>query len=189
MHQSELENIIRLSDSKKIVCHFQNGQELQLSRSSCKVKNGICCADTFFIPCSEIMYVIATSKEDGPTLEVKPKVRRKTVSLQEKHVLWQELKDCGYRAPFSGRTIPESKLKEGDLITIEHIIPLSRGGSDNFENMTLEFADVNNERGSLLPSEYKKKLQKKERKRYNRDVTLLWKRKAISKKKYQNLIK
>lgn len=189
MQQLEFENIIRLSGSKNIVCHFLNGQELQISKGSCKIKDGICCADTFFIPCSEIMYVTATLKEDGQSSDAKPKVRRKTVSLQEKRLLWQELKVCGYRAPFSGRPISESDLANSDLITIEHIVPLARNGSDSLENMTLEFADVNNKRGSLLPSEYKKRLRNTEQKRYNKDIAFLWKRKAISKKKYQNFIK
>lgn len=189
MQQLEFENIIRLSDSKNIVCHLQNRQELQLTKSSCKIKDGICCADSFFIPCSEILYVTATLKGEVPVQDAKPKVRRKTVSYQEKHKLWQELKACGYRAPFSGRPISESDLANGNLITIEHIVPLARNGSDSFENMTLEFAEINNKRGSLLPSEYKKNLQKAEQKRYNKDIALLWKKKSVSKKKYQNFIK
>lgn len=189
MQQLELENIIRLSDSKKIVCHLQNLQELSLSKESCRIEYGICCADSVFVPCSEIMFVTQPSKSEPLVTEAKSKVRRKSVSLQEKRLLWQELKVCGYRAPFSGRPISEPDLANGNLITIEHIVPLARNGSDSFENMTLEFADINNKKGSLLPSEYKKRLRKAEQKRYNKDVALLWKKKAIPKKKYQNFIK
>lgn len=189
MQQSELENIIRLSDSKEIICHLQNRQELLLLKGSCRIEYGICCAESVFVPCSEIMFVTLPSKLEHLATETKPKVRRKSVSLQEKRLLWQELKVCGYRAPFSGRPISESDLANSDLITIEHIVPLARNGSDSLENMTLEFADVNNKRGSLLPSEYKKRLRKTEQKRYNKDIAFLWKRKAISKKKYQNFIK
>ena len=55
--------------------------------------------------------------------------------------------------------------------------------------MTLEYANINNEKGSLLPSQYKKRLTKAERKRYNRDINKLYQKKMISKEKFRNLIR
>lgn len=50
---------------------------------------------------------------------------------------------CGIVMTFSG---------EGPLqATIEHVIPLNRGGLDNFNNMRLAHKKCNNERGDNMP--------------------------------------
>ena len=61
--------------------------------------------------------------------------------------LYEELKDNGYKTPYSDIYIPREKLfsKEYD---IEHIIPKARLFDDSFSNKTLEVRSVNIEKGN-----------------------------------------
>lgn len=61
--------------------------------------------------------------------------------------LYEELKDNGYKTPYSDTYIPREKLfsKEYD---IEHIIPKARLFDDSFSNKTLEVRSVNIEKGN-----------------------------------------
>ena len=61
--------------------------------------------------------------------------------------LYEELKDNGYKTPYSDTYIPREKLfsKEYD---IEHIIPKARLFDDSFSNKTLEVRSINIEKGN-----------------------------------------
>ena len=61
--------------------------------------------------------------------------------------LYEELKDNGYKTPYSDTYIPCEKLfsKEYD---IEHIIPKARLFDDSFSNKTLEVRSINIEKGN-----------------------------------------
>lgn len=181
MQQSELKIILSQITSENVVFHLHNRQELSLKKSSCQIKDGICRSESCFIPCSEILYITSPWANS--------KTKRKQFDLETREQLWEELKQCEHRALFSGRVITKKDLENTSLVTIEHIIPLSCGGTNDLDNLTLEFVDINSKRGCLLPSQYKKKLSKAERKRYNHDIALLWGNRAISKDKYLNLIK
>lgn len=181
MQQSEIDTIIHLISSNSLVLHLRDRQEIELKKSDILLEKDICHTDNLYIPCSEISHISVV------TSDPKPKIKRKTVSQEIRLKLWQELKECGYKALFSGRVIAKENLMNHDLITIEHIVPLALNGSDCIENMTLEFADTNKEKGCLLPSQYKERLTKAERKRYNRDVNKLYQKKLITKEKFKNL--
>lgn len=183
MLQADLETILRQTTSKAIECHLYSHQSVILDKATFRIKDGICRSGAHFIPCSEVSHISIV------TPELKPKIKRKPVSQEIRLKLWQELKECGYKALFSGRVITKEALMNHDLVTIEHIVPLAQKGSDCVENMTLEFVDTNNARGSLLPSQYKKRLTKAERKRYNHDINKLYQKKMISKEKFRNLIR
>lgn len=61
--------------------------------------------------------------------------------------LYQELETNGYRTLYSNQYIPQEKLFSKD-IDIEHILPQARLFDDSYSNKTLEFRDVNIEKGN-----------------------------------------
>ena len=67
--------------------------------------------------------------------------------------LWQELAPNGYKALYSNKEISYEQIFSKD-IDIEHIIPQSRLFDDSFSNKTLEFRDVNIEKGNATALDY-----------------------------------
>lgn len=67
--------------------------------------------------------------------------------------LYQELEHNGFKALYSGRYIPREKLFSKD-IDIEHIIPQARLFDDSFSNKTLEWREVNIEKGNRTALDY-----------------------------------
>lgn len=67
--------------------------------------------------------------------------------------LWEELKGNGYKALYSNRYIPKEKIFSGD-IDIEHIIPQAVLFDDSFANKTLEYRDINLQKGKMTAYDY-----------------------------------
>ncbi|MCM1168315.1 MAG: type II CRISPR RNA-guided endonuclease Cas9 [Bacteroides sp.] len=70
-----------------------------------------------------------------------------------RYKLYEELKGNGYHAPYSNKYIPREKLFSKE-IDIEHIIPKARLFDDSFSNKTLEYRDVNIEKGNKTAYDY-----------------------------------
>lgn len=104
-------------------------------------------------------------------------------------ILWQELESCGYVAMYSGRFIHREDVENGDLIMIEHIVPTAKGGTNDLDNLTLEYKDFNAKKGCMPPRAFMKTLKKSEQRRYNRTVTELYTKGIISKTKYSNYMR
>lgn len=52
-------------------------------------------------------------------------------------------------------------LNQGDSPSLDHVIPVSRGGSNYFENLLLVHRDCNGERGDQSPTAELIKMQKR----------------------------
>jgi CRISPR-associated endonuclease Csn1 len=70
-----------------------------------------------------------------------------------KHRLWLE---CGRMCPYTGRIINLTDCFSSE-VEIEHIIPLSRGLDDSFNNKTLTYCETNALKGSMTPIEFLQK--------------------------------
>ncbi len=70
-----------------------------------------------------------------------------------RYKLYEELKDNGYKTLYSNKYIPREKLFSKE-IDIEHIIPQARLFDDSFSNKTLEYRDVNIEKGNKTAHDY-----------------------------------
>ena len=70
-----------------------------------------------------------------------------------RYKLYEELKDNGYKTLYSNQYIPREKLFSKE-IDIEHIIPQARLFDDSFSNKTLEFRQVNIEKGNKTAYDY-----------------------------------
>jgi CRISPR-associated endonuclease Csn1 len=70
-----------------------------------------------------------------------------------RYKLYEELKNNGYKGLYSNKYIPREKLFSKD-IDIEHIIPKSVLFDDSFANKTLEYREVNIEKGDLTAYDY-----------------------------------
>ncbi len=57
----------------------------------------------------------------------------------------------GYRCQYCGRTSPELKLRES--LTRDHVIPLSRGGSNDWTNVVTACSPCNTRKANRLPAE------------------------------------
>ena len=73
-------------------------------------------------------------------------------------LLWRD----GRRCAICGR-----KIKDLDDLTIDHIVPLAKGGKNTLENYQLAHKACNEAKGSMLPEEHVKILK------YNRRRILL----------------
>jgi 5-methylcytosine-specific restriction endonuclease McrA len=69
---------------------------------------------------------------------------RKLSRLEQRKYIYSKNKRCG----ICGHDV------RFDDSTIDHIIPLSRGGSDSFKNMQLAHTACNSAKGNHLPTEY-----------------------------------
>jgi len=67
--------------------------------------------------------------------------------------LYEELAPFGYKAPYSGRHISRTILFSKE-IDIEHIVPQAMVFDDSFANKTLEFREVNIEKGNLTALDF-----------------------------------
>lgn len=81
----------------------------------------------------------------------------KTVSRNDivRYKLYMELSENGFKTLYSNKAIPKEKLF-GKEIDIEHIIPQSRVFDDSLSNKTLEYRDVNIEKGNQTAYDYVK---------------------------------
>lgn len=70
-----------------------------------------------------------------------------------RYKLYEELKDNGYKTLYSNKYIPREKLFSKE-IDIEHIIPQARLFDDSLSNKTLEYRDVNIEKGNKTAHDY-----------------------------------
>lgn len=69
------------------------------------------------------------------------------------------------RCYYCGREVLEIPFKKGqkkprNAATIDHIIPVCRGGEDKIDNMVLACHACNNEKGNMSLKNFKKKKQK-----------------------------
>lgn len=67
--------------------------------------------------------------------------------------LYEELESNGFKTLYSNKYISREALFSRD-IDIEHIIPQARLFDDSYSNKTLEFRDINIEKGSLTARDY-----------------------------------
>lgn len=72
-----------------------------------------------------------------------------------RYKLWQELAPIGYKTLYSNKEISPSKLFSKE-IDIEHIIPKARLFDDSYSNKTLEFKDVNIDKGEKTAYDFVK---------------------------------
>ena len=78
---------------------------------------------------------------------------RKTDILRYR--LYEELRENGYKTLYSDKYIPRDKVFSKD-VDIEHIIPQALLFDDSFSNKTLEFKDINIEKGRRTANDYVK---------------------------------
>ncbi len=77
------------------------------------------------------------------------KVPEKNIILSRKNILRRD----GHRCQFCGR---------GDLsLTLDHVLPVSRGGEDTWENLVCACVDCNNRKGDRTPEEASMPLRRK----------------------------
>jgi len=82
-------------------------------------------------------------------LSVFVRVPHKKIILSRKNILRRD----GHRCQFCGR---------GDLpLTVDHVIPLSRGGEDTWENLVCACVQCNNRKGDRTPEEVPMTLRKR----------------------------
>lgn len=106
-----------------------------------------------------------------------------------KYLLYEELKANGYRGLYSDRVIKPSDLFDGGVCTVEHIIPLSKSDDNSYSNKTVEFADINMDKGSMCPVDYIDIRQGGDGvAEYTGRVMKLYRKGAISKRKCENLL-
>lgn len=102
--------------------------------------------------------------------------------------LYDELKENGYKTLYSNKYIPKDMLFSKD-IDIEHIIPQALLFDDSFGNKTLEFKDINIEKGRKTANDYVKgKYGDEYYSGYRLRVDDLRNRGAISEKKRKYLL-
>ena len=70
-----------------------------------------------------------------------------------RYKLWEELEGNGYKTIYSNRYIPKEKIFSGE-IDIEHIIPQAVLFDDSFANKTLEYRDINLQKGKMTAYDY-----------------------------------
>jgi 5-methylcytosine-specific restriction endonuclease McrA len=77
------------------------------------------------------------------------RVPYKKIILSRKNILRRD----GHRCQYCGR---------GDLpLTLDHIVPLSRGGDDSWENLSAACVQCNNRKGDRTPDEARMPLRRK----------------------------
>ena len=102
--------------------------------------------------------------------------------------LYEELKENGYKTLYSNKYVPREILFS-DEIDIEHIIPQSLLFNDSYGNKTIEFKDINREKGRETAYDYVlAKYGEEGLKNYILRVEDLYKRGIISKTKRANLL-
>lgn len=101
--------------------------------------------------------------------------------------LYEELGNNGFKTLYSNKYIPREILFSKD-IDIEHIIPQSRLFDDSFSNKTLEYRDINIEKGNDTAADFvRAKYGESGMKEYEARVDSLFKSGAIKKAKATKL--
>lgn len=102
--------------------------------------------------------------------------------------LWKELENSGYKSLYSNKYIPKEKLFSKD-VEIEHIIPQARLFDDSFANKTLEYSDVNREKGNSTAMDYvHNKYGAEEAENYRQRVQKLYNDGFLGKTKKEHLL-
>ena len=70
-----------------------------------------------------------------------------------RYKLYEELKEYGYKTPYSNTYIPKEELFSNKF-DIEHIIPKARQFDDSFNNKTLELKEINIDKGNKTAYDY-----------------------------------
>ena len=82
-------------------------------------------------------------------LSVYVKIPYKKIILSRKNILRRD----GHRCQFCGRTdVP---------LTVDHVLPVSRGGEDSWDNLVCACVDCNNKKGDRTPDEAMMSLRRK----------------------------
>lgn len=103
--------------------------------------------------------------------------------------LYEELKNNGYKTLYSNLFIPQEILFSNS-IDIEHIIPQSVLFDDSYSNKTLEYKDVNIEKGNKTAWDYvASKTDPEGLEQYKGRVESLFQSGAINAAKYKNLLR
>ena len=76
------------------------------------------------------------------------RIPHQTRSLSRKNIMMRDRHTCQYR----GRTAPVNEL------TMDHVIPRSRGGASTWENLVTSCIECNNKKGNRTPDEAGMKL-------------------------------
>lgn len=106
-----------------------------------------------------------------------------------KYKLYEELKNNGYKTFYSNQYIPADKLFSRE-IDIEHIIPQAVLFNDSLSNKTLEFRDINLEKGKDTAFDYvKNKYGESGLEDYKLRVNHLFESGGISRTKRDNLLR
>lgn len=114
-----------------------------------------------------------------------PNVRKADII---RYRLYDELKDNGYKTLYSNKYISPSILFSKE-IDIEHIIPQALMFDDSFANKTLEFRDINIEKGRKTANDYvKEKYGDKGYEEYRLRIDDLANRGIISERKRKYLL-
>lgn len=104
-----------------------------------------------------------------------------------RYKLWQELSTQGFKAMYSEKEISNPF---DDRITIEHIIPKAKYFDDSYSNKTLEYKDVNIDKGNLTAYDFMTQHYGAARaEQYKAKVDKLLADKIISKSKHDNLLR
>lgn len=72
---------------------------------------------------------------------VSPKTKREKISAGTKRNLWQKSKDCFFC---------KRRIESFSEASIEHVIPLGKGGSNRMNNLALSHEKCNHERGNSM---------------------------------------
>lgn len=111
---------------------------------------------------------------------------RKTDILRYR--LYEELRENGYKTLYSDKYIPRDRVFSKD-VDIEHIIPQALLFDDSFSNKTLEFKDINIEKGRRTANDYvKDKYGEEGYTRYRLRVDDLSNRGVLSERKKKYLL-
>lgn len=106
-----------------------------------------------------------------------------------KYKLYEELKNNGYKTLYSNQYVPEEKLFSRE-IDIEHIIPQAVLLNDSLSNKTLEYRDINLEKGKDTAYDYvKNKYGETGIEDYMLRVQKLFESGGISRTKRDNLLR
>lgn len=131
-----------------------------------------------------------TRENEEITKILKDEFGLSTVSQNDivRYRLYKELEQNGYRTLYSNKYIERQDLFS-KKIDIEHIIPQARLFNDSYSNKTLEFRDINIEKGRETARDYiSAKYGQEYLESYIRKVNDLFNRGVISKAKRNNLL-
>ena len=107
-----------------------------------------------------------------------------------KYRLYKELAPLGYKTLYSKTKVDIIDLIINRKFDKEHIIPKSKSPSNAFSVLTIEMTSINEEKGDMTALDYvRRKYGEEEAQQYIARVNDLFKQKAISKAKRDNLLR